>query len=88
MKNYVNEISEVMFDYDIEDIIFDEMYQADEYDSEAKMVFENINADMTIEEMAGLCKQVYDCMFLSNHNVEQFIEMAEEILKIVGKGAT
>ena len=38
----------------------------------------------SLEEMAGLCKQVYDCMFLSNHNVEQFIEMAEEILKIVG----
>ena len=84
MKNYVNEISKVMFNYDIEGLIFDEMYQQDEYDSEAKMVLENINADMTVEEMAGLCKQVYDCMFLSNHSVEQFIEMAEEILKIVG----
>ena len=84
MKNYVNEISEVMANYDIEDIIFDIDYQQDEYDSEAELLFINIIDDMTVEEMAGLCKQVYDCMFLSNHNVEQFIEMAEEILKIVG----
>ena len=84
MKNYVNEISKVMVKYDVEDIIFDEFYQTDEYDSEAELVFNNIVDEMTVEEMAGLCKQVYDCMFLSNHNVEQFIEMAEEILKIVG----
>ena len=83
MKNYVNEISKVMFNYDIEDIIFDEMYQADEYDSEAKMVFENINADMTIEEVADVCAQVYDINFLWNHSAEQFIEMASEILKIL-----
>lgn len=84
MKNYVNEISKIMFNYDIEGLIFDEMYQQDEYDSEAELLFNNIIDEMTVEEMAGLCKQVYDCMFLSNHNVEQFIEMAEEILKIVG----
>ena len=83
MKNYVNEISKVMADYDIEDIIFDEMYQQDEYDSEAKMVFENINADMTVEEVADVCMQVYDINFLWNHNLEQFIEMASEILKIL-----
>ena len=83
MKNYVNEISKVMANYDIEDIIFDEMYQADEYDSEAKMVFENINVDMTVEEVADVCMQVYDCMFLSNHSVEQFIGMASEILEII-----
>ena len=84
MKNYVNEISKVMFNYDIEGLIFDEMYQQDEYDSEAKMVFENINADMTVEEVADICMQVYDINFLWNHNLEQFIEMASEILKIVG----
>ena len=83
MKNYVNEISKVMANYDIEDIIFDEMYQADEYDSEAKMVLENINADMTVEEVADVCMQVYDINFLWNHNLEQFIEMASEILKIL-----
>ena len=83
MKNYVNEISKVMANYDIEDIIFDEMYQTDEYDSEAKMVFENINADMTVEEVADICMQVYDINFLWNHNLEQFIEMASEILKIL-----
>ena len=84
MKNYVNEISKVMANYDIEDIIFDIDYQQDEYDSEAELLFNNIIDDMTVEEMAGLCKQVYDCMFLSNYSVEQFIGMAEEILKIVG----
>ena len=82
MKNYVNEISKVMFDYDIEDIVFCD-YQKDEYDSEAKMVFENINADMTIEEVADVCAQVYDINFLWNHSAEQFIEMASEILKIL-----
>lgn len=83
MKNYVNEISKVMFNYDIEDIIFDEMYQMDEYDSEAKLVLENINADMTVEEVADVCMQVYDHMFFDNHSVEQFEDMAKEILKIL-----
>ena len=84
MKNYFNEIAEVMVNYDIEDIIFDEMCQSDEYDSEAELLFNNIVDDMTVEEMAGLCKQVYDCMFLWNHTTEQFMDMAAEILKIVG----
>ena len=83
MKNYVNEISKVMFNYDIEGLIFDEMYQQDEYDSEAELLFNNIIDDMTVEEMAGLCKQVYDCMFLWNHTVEQFMDMASEILEII-----
>ena len=83
MKNYVNEISKVMFDYDIEGLA-DLGCPEDEYDSEAELLFNNIIDDMTVEEMAGLCKQVYDCMFLSNHSVEQFIGMAAEILKIVG----
>ena len=83
MKNYVNEISKVMFNYDIEDIIFDEMYQMDEYDSEAKMVFENINANMTVEEVADVCKQVYDINFLPNHSIQQFEEMASENLMIL-----
>ena len=42
MKNYVNEISKVMANYDIEDIIFDIDYQQDEYDSEAELLFNNI----------------------------------------------
>ena len=83
MKNYVNEISKVMFNYDIEGLIFDEMYQQDEYDSEAELLFNNIVDDMTVEEMAGLCKQVYDCMFLWNHTTEQFMDMASEILEII-----
>ena len=83
MKNYVNEISKVMFDYDIEGLA-DLGCPEDEYDSEAELLFNNIIDEMTVEEMAGLCKQVYDCMFLWNHTTEQFMDMAEEILKIVG----
>ena len=84
MKNYVNEISKVMANYDIEDIIFDIDYQQDEYDSEAELVLKHINADMTVEEVADVCKQVYDINFLPNHSIQQFEEMASEILKIVG----
>ena len=83
MKNYVDEISEVMFNYDIEGIIFDEMQQ-DEYNREAELVLKHINTDMTVEEVADVCRVVYDEMFIPNHDLEQFIEMAEEILKIVG----
>ena len=83
MKNYVNEIAEIMVKYDIEDIIFDEMCQSDEYDMETELVLYRINADMTVEEVADVCMQVYDINFLWNHNLEQFIEMASEILKIL-----
>ena len=82
MKNYVNEISEVMFDYDIEGLA-DLGCPKDEYNSEAKMVFENINANMTVEEVADVCKQVYDINFLPNHSIQQFEEMASEILMIL-----
>lgn len=82
MKNYVNEISKVMFDYDIEGIIFDEMQQ-DEYNREAELVLKYINADMTVEEVADICRAVYDINFLWNHSLEQFEDMAEEILKIL-----
>ena len=82
MKNYVNEISKVMFDYDIEDIIFDEMQQ-DEYNREAELVLKYINADMTVEEVADICRAVYDINFLWNHSLEQFEDMASEILKIL-----
>ena len=83
MKNYVNEISKVMFDYDIEGIIFDEMQQ-DEYNREAELVLKHINADMTVEEVADICRVVYSQMFFGNYNLNQFIGMAEEILKIIG----
>lgn len=82
MKNYVNEISKVMFNYDIEGIIFDEMQQ-DEYNREAELVLKYINADMMVEEVADVCRAVYDINFLWNHSAEQFIEMASEILKIL-----
>ena len=83
MKNYFNEIAEVMVNYDIEDIIFDEMCQSDEYDMETELVLYRINADMTVEEVADICRVVYDEMFFPNHSVEQFEEMASEILKIL-----
>ncbi len=82
MKNYVNEISKVMFDYDIEGLA-DLGCPEDEYNSDAKMVFENINANMTVEEVADVCKQVYDINFLPNHSIQQFEEMASEILMIL-----
>ena len=83
MKNYFNEIAEVMVNYDIEDIIFDEMCQSDEYDMETELVLYRINADMTVEEVADICRVVYDEMFFPNHSVEQFEEMASEILMIL-----
>ena len=83
MKNYVNEINEILYDYDIEGLA-DLGCPEDEYMNEAKMVFENINANMTVEEVADVCMQVYDHMFFPNHSVEQFEEMASEILMIIG----
>ena len=83
MKNYFNEIAEVMVNYDIEDIIFDEMCQSDEYDMETELVLYRINADMTVEEVADICRVVYDEMFFPNHSIQQFEEMASEILKIL-----
>lgn len=83
MKNYVNEISKVMFNYDIEGLKFDEMYQQDEYDREAELVLKHINADMTVKEVADVCRVVYDEMFIPDHDIEEFIEIASEILKIL-----
>ena len=40
MKNYVNEINEILYDYDIEGLA-DLGCPEDEYMNEAKMVFEN-----------------------------------------------
>ena len=82
MKNYVNEISKVMFDYDIEGLA-DLGCPEDEYYDEAELVLKHINADMTVEEVADVCTQVYDINFLPNHSIQQFEEMASEILMIL-----
>ena len=82
MKNYVNEISKVMANYDIEGLA-DLGCPEDEYYDEAELVLKHINADMTVEEVADICMQVYDHMFFPNHSVEQFEEMASEILMIL-----
>ena len=82
MKNYVNEISKVMFNYDIEGLACLGCPE-NEYDDEAELVLKHINADMTVEEVADVCMQVYNEMFFPFHSVEQFIEMAEEILEII-----
>ena len=82
MKNYVNEISKVMFNYDIEGLA-DLGCPEDEYYDEAELVLKHINADMTVEEVADVCKQVYDINFLPNHSIQQFEEMASEILMIL-----
>ena len=82
MKNYVNEISKVMFDYDIEGLA-DLGCPEDEYYDEAELVLKHINADMTVEEVADVCRVVYDEMFIPDHDIEEFIEIASEILKIL-----
>ena len=82
MKNYVNEISKVLYDFDIEGLA-DLGCPEDEYYDEAELVLKHINADMTVEEVADVCKQVYDINFLPNHSIQQFEEMASEILMIL-----
>jgi hypothetical protein len=83
MKNYVNEISKVLYDFDIEGLA-DLGCPKDEYMNEAELILKYINADMTVEEVADICRVVYNNMFFPFHSIEQFIEIAEEILKIVG----
>ena len=83
MKNYVNEISKVMFDYDIEGLIFDEMYQQDEYIAEAKAIANQITDNMSVEGLALIMRDIFDYYFLPNHNTTQFVNIAEEILKLI-----
>ena len=82
MKNYVNEISKVLYDFDMEGLA-DLGCPEDEYYDEAELILKHINADMTVEEVADVCMQVYNEMFFPFHSVEQFIEIAEEILRIL-----
>ena len=82
MKNYVNEISKVLYDFDMEGLA-DLGCPEDEYYDEAELILKHINADMTVEEVADVCMQVYNDMFFPFYSVEQFIEMAEEILRIL-----
>ena len=82
MKNYVNEISKVLYDFDIEGLA-DLGCPEDEYYDEAELVLKHINADMTVEEVADVCMQVYNEMFFPFHSVEQFEDIAEEILRIL-----
>ena len=82
MKNYVNEISKVLYDFDMEGLA-DLGCPEDEYYDEAELILKHINADMTVEEVADVCKQVYDINFLPNHSIQQFEEMASEILMIL-----
>ena len=82
MKNYVNEISKVLYDFDMEGLA-DLGCPEDEYYDEAELILKHINADMTVEEVADVCMQVYDINFLPNHSIQQFEEMASEILMIL-----
>ena len=82
MKNYVNEISKVLYDFDIEGLA-DLGCPEDEYYDEAELVLKHINADMTVEEVADVCMQVYNDMFFPFYSVEQFEDIAEEILRIL-----
>ena len=82
MKKYVNEISKVLYDFDIEGLA-DLGCPEDEYYDEAELILKHINADMTVEEVADVCMQVYNEMFFPFHSVEQFEDIAEEILRIL-----
>ena len=82
MKNYVNEISKVLYDFDMEGLA-DLGCPEDEYYDEAELILKHINADMTVEEVADVCMQVYNDMFFPFYSIEQFEDMAEEILEII-----
>lgn len=81
LKNYVESINEILVAFDPEAIIFDEEAQADEYISESQLINDKINAHMSVEEIAEVCKNVFDTMFLPNHTTEEFTEIAIQILK-------
>lgn len=80
MKNYVEVINNILFEADIEDIIFCD-YQKDEYMSETRAIANQITDNMNVEELALVIKNVFDEYFFPNHNTTQFINIAEEILK-------
>lgn len=82
MKNYVNEISKVLYDFDIEGLA-DLGCPEDEYDSEAELINKNINADMTVEEVADVCRDIFNQSFIANYSTETFINISNEILKII-----
>lgn len=79
-KNYVEVINNILFEADIEDIIFSD-YQLDEYESESRAIANQITENMNVKELALVMRDVFDEYFLPNHNTTQFIEIAEEILK-------
>lgn len=79
-KNYVEVINNILFEADIEDIIFSD-YQLDEYESESRAIANQITENMNVKELALVMRDVFDEYFLPNHNVTQFINIAEEILK-------
>lgn len=81
-KNYVEAINNILFEADIEDIIFC-VYQKDEYIAEARMINDKINEDMSVEEIAEICRDVFNYMFFPNYTTKDFINISEEILKLI-----
>lgn len=81
MNNYVNEINEILYNYDVECLIYDDC-QYDEYMAESRLINEVINKNMTVEQVSVICKEVFDFYFIPNHSVEQFEDIAKEILNL------
>lgn len=81
LKNYVESINEILVAFDPEAIIFDEEAQVNEYMSESQLINDKINAYMSVEEIAEVCKNVFDYYFSPNHTAEEFTEIAIQILK-------
>lgn len=79
-KNYTGIINDILFEADIEGIIFSD-YQYQEYIAEARMINDKINENMSVEELAEVCRDVFNHMFLPNYSTKDFIEIATQILK-------
>lgn len=82
MKNYVNEINNILYDYDIEGLA-DLGCPEDEYINEAELINKNINNKMSNVEIANICKDIFNQSFMTNYSTETFINISNEILKII-----
>ena len=84
MKNDLTlAINDILFEKDIEDIIFIDEYQWDEYISESRMISSRLKPDMSIDDISKVCVDVFDENFLPNHEISDFIEIAKLIIELL-----
>lgn len=84
MKNDLTlAINDILFEKDIEDIIFMDEYQWDEYISESRMISSRIKPDMSIDDISKVCVDVFDENFLPNHQPSDFIEISKLIMELL-----